>query len=100
MIDQIDYSWRSEAICKDQDPEIFYPDMATSHGQKIAKFAVKICGECPVRIKCAEHGLRHERYGVWGGLTEGERARYRKKHHITIETDLFNSRHHLPQDRK
>jgi WhiB family redox-sensing transcriptional regulator len=100
VIEQIDYSWRKEASCKEENPDIFYPDMATSQGQKIARFAIKICSECPVRVRCAEHGIRHERYGVWGGMTEGERVRYRRDRKIVLETELFNTRLYMPQERK
>lgn len=95
----IDFTWRSEAACKDEDPDIFFPDMATAHGQKISRFAIKICQECPVKVRCAQHGIRHERYGVWGGMSEGERVRYRTKHKITLDTDMFASRHFFPQER-
>jgi WhiB family redox-sensing transcriptional regulator len=100
MSNKLDFEWRSDAACKNEDPEIFYPDMHSSHGQKIAKFAIKICGDCPVRLKCAEHGIRHERYGVWGGMTEGERTRYRSEHKIMLKTEMYNSRNFLQQDRK
>lgn len=100
MTTQIDFSWRTEASCKNEDPDIFFPDMATTHGQKIAQFAIKICETCPVRAKCARYGIQHERYGVWGGMTEGERNRYRRKYNIVLDTEMFNSRHFLPQERK
>jgi WhiB family redox-sensing transcriptional regulator len=100
MMETIDLSWRKEAACKKEDPEVFFPDMASSKGQKIAKFAIKICQECPVRIRCADHGLRHERYGVWGGMSEGERVRYRRQHKIMIETEMFNTRLYIPQVRQ
>lgn len=99
MANKLDFSWRTEALCKNEDPDIFYPDMATTHGQKVAKFAITLCKECPVRLKCAQHGIRHERYGVWGGMTEGERSRYRTKNKIVLETEMFNSRFFLPQER-
>lgn len=95
----IDFSWRSQAACSEEDPDVFYPDMATSHGQKTAKFAITICESCPVRTKCAQHGISHERYGVWGGMTEGERTRYRRKHNVPLDTEMFNSRYFLPLDR-
>jgi WhiB family redox-sensing transcriptional regulator len=92
----MDFSWRKEAICKEQEPYVFYPDMSTSQGQKIARFAIKVCGECPVRVRCLEHGIKHEKYGVWGGMTEGERIRYRRRHNIMLETEVYNTRLYLP----
>jgi WhiB family redox-sensing transcriptional regulator len=36
--------------------------------------AKAICGTCPVIAQCAAHALQvREPYGVWGGLSEGER---------------------------
>jgi len=37
--------------------------------------AKQICARCPVLEQCRQHALTvHERYGVWGGLTETERS--------------------------
>lgn len=36
--------------------------------------AKEICADCPVQQACLQHALAAaEPYGVWGGLTEGER---------------------------
>jgi WhiB family transcriptional regulator, redox-sensing transcriptional regulator len=53
-----------------------------------SKEAKKICLQCPVIEQCRERALDHrESYGVWGGLSEGERdkilsgrARKRRDH--------------------
>jgi WhiB family redox-sensing transcriptional regulator len=38
--------------------------------------AKAICETCPVRLACLAFALeRNEKFGVWGGLTEKERAR-------------------------
>lgn len=37
-----------------------------------------ICAECPAQEACAEHGLA-EKHGIWGGLSERERRRLRRK---------------------
>jgi WhiB family redox-sensing transcriptional regulator len=37
--------------------------------------AKKICGRCPALAACRDHALRvREPYGIWGGLSEDERA--------------------------
>ncbi len=37
--------------------------------------AKNVCADCPVRARCLDHALTAgERYGVWGGLDENERA--------------------------
>lgn len=37
--------------------------------------AVGVCRACPVRAECLQYALAaDERFGVWGGLSETERA--------------------------
>jgi len=37
--------------------------------------AKAVCHRCPVITECRVHALRvHEPYGIWGGLSEEERA--------------------------
>ena len=39
--------------------------------------AKQVCATCPVLQQCREHALAaREPYGVWGGMTEDERATY------------------------
>ena len=65
--------WMSEALCTQVDPDLFYPD--NELGAALPK---KICGACPVRLACLAYAFEHdERHGVWGGLSEQERARAR-----------------------
>jgi WhiB family redox-sensing transcriptional regulator len=55
----------------DADPELFFPDRGAS-----AQGAVRICIACPVRAECLEWALGcGELSGIWGGLSEVERAR-------------------------
>ncbi|WP_420855155.1 WhiB family transcriptional regulator [Rhodococcus koreensis] len=38
------------------------------------RVAKALCGSCPVQSECLRHALSvGERYGVWGGTSEGER---------------------------
>jgi WhiB family redox-sensing transcriptional regulator len=42
--------------------------------------AEAVCASCPVRDACLEHALTvPERYGVWGGMSEEQRAAYRRR---------------------
>ncbi len=64
-------SWRSQALCKGIDPEVFYPI-----SDEEADEAKSICGSCSVRLMCLEYALAsRERDGIWGGATERERRR-------------------------
>ena len=61
--------WRSQALCAQVDPELFFPEKGGS-----AEPARRVCLRCPVTRECLEFALEHdERFGVWGGLSEQER---------------------------
>jgi WhiB family transcriptional regulator, redox-sensing transcriptional regulator len=64
-------SWRSQALCKGIDPEVFYP-VTDEEGDE----AKAICSSCNVRLMCLEYALAsREKDGIWGGATERERRR-------------------------
>jgi WhiB family redox-sensing transcriptional regulator len=72
--------WRNDALCRDKDPELFFPAGTTGpiNQRQIAK-AKNICFDCPVRLDCkAEAFAAGEDAGVWGGMDEDER-RYVKR---------------------
>lgn len=50
-----------------------------------AKIARNVCGSCTHKIECQQWGLKHEKYGIWGALTEGEREPIRKRLNIIVE---------------
>jgi WhiB family transcriptional regulator, redox-sensing transcriptional regulator len=63
--------WMFEASCRGMDADLFFPP---SDGDD--SLAKEICAACPVRAACLGFALEnHERFGVWGGLGEKERAR-------------------------
>jgi len=60
--------------CRNFDPDVFRPDPDSP--QAVAR-ARTICARCDVRLECLAFALRTEHLdGIWGGLTETERARY------------------------
>jgi WhiB family redox-sensing transcriptional regulator len=70
-----DDGWKKRAACRDKGPAIFFPEDAIGKGRAKTngyKEARRICQGCPVREECAQAG-RHERFGVWGGMSENER---------------------------
>ena len=70
------WSWRLWAACRQADGELFFsPDGERGTAKRRRERAAKaICASCPVRDDCAAYAVRnHERYGVWGGLSEHER---------------------------
>ena len=67
--------WQEDALCKETDPEIFFPEKGGS-----TKEAKKVCGRCEVEEECREYALaNNERYGVWGGLSEYDRRKIAAK---------------------
>ena len=55
--------------------EAFFPEKGGS-----TREAKRICESCEVRQECLEYALANdERFGIWGGLSEMERRRLRKR---------------------
>lgn len=64
--------WEKEAACKDRPTSMFFADVTT--------YAKAVCATCPVKQQCLQFALEvNERFGVWGGKTERERAALRRK---------------------
>lgn len=63
--------WRSDALCTQIDPALFFPKKGDA-GQ--AKQAKAICARCPVREQCLTAALEaDERFGIFGGLSVRQR---------------------------
>jgi WhiB family redox-sensing transcriptional regulator len=68
-------SWRALAACRGMDTDIFYPEGRGRSLRAREAIAKEICGSCPVARQCRESATgQPERFGIWGGLTEGERG--------------------------
>lgn len=68
-------AWLAEALCRhgNSDTRWWYP---VRRGNEYAQRAIQVCQRCPVREDCLEHALAaEESHGIWGGMTETERAR-------------------------
>ena len=74
-IDENSLSWQTDSLCAQTDPEAFFPEKGGS-----TRDAKKICTSCEVRNQCLEYALAtDERFGIWGGLSERERRKLRKR---------------------
>jgi WhiB family redox-sensing transcriptional regulator len=70
-----DQGWQERALCAETDPEAFFPEKGGS-----TREAKKICTGCEVKVECLEYALGNdERFGIWGGLSERERRRLRRR---------------------
>jgi WhiB family redox-sensing transcriptional regulator len=68
-------SWQSDALCAQTDPEAFFPEKGGS-----TRDAKRICTTCDVRDECLEYALQNdERFGIWGGLSERERRKLKRR---------------------
>jgi WhiB family transcriptional regulator, redox-sensing transcriptional regulator len=70
-----DGGWAERGLCAQTDPEAFFPEKGGS-----TREAKKVCLTCDVRQECLEYALEHdERFGIWGGLSERERRKLKKR---------------------
>jgi WhiB family redox-sensing transcriptional regulator len=71
------WEWQLDAACRGMDSDIFFHPKAerdVARERRITR-AKAICQSCPAIRECLAHALRmREPYGIWGGLSEGERA--------------------------
>lgn len=76
MIDQTSqFRWQDHAACLGTYDERFFPERGASNSEVKA-----ICAGCPVIDECLEHALtKPERFGIWGGTSERERQKIRKR---------------------
>lgn len=70
-----DQNWRALGSCAGADPDLWFSVGALEHKQ-----AKTICRQCPVRMSCLEYAMEEPvDHGIWGGMTERERRRQRRK---------------------
>ncbi|MEZ0449412.1 WhiB family transcriptional regulator [Cellulomonas sp. ICMP 17802] len=71
------WEWQFDGACRDEDQDLFFHPEGErgSARRRRAEAAKAICATCPVIKQCLEQSLAvREPYGVWGGLSEDERA--------------------------
>jgi WhiB family transcriptional regulator, redox-sensing transcriptional regulator len=67
--------WQEHSLCSQTDPEAFFPEKGGS-----TREAKRICSRCEVKDECLEYALGHdERFGIWGGLSERERRKLKRR---------------------
>lgn len=75
LADAEELAWQERALCAQTDPEAFFPEKGGS-----TREAKRVCLSCDVRGDCLEYALSNdERFGIWGGLSERERRRLKKR---------------------
>jgi WhiB family transcriptional regulator, redox-sensing transcriptional regulator len=67
--------WYERAACLDKDADCFFPEKGGS-----TRAAKRICQTCTVQTECLEYALANdERFGIWGGMSERERRRLKRR---------------------
>ncbi|TQC47321.1 WhiB family transcriptional regulator [Rhodococcus sp. WS4] len=82
----INPDWQHRASCRGTDTEMFFsPDGERGSVRAQREHAAKrICHDCPVLVDCRAHALTAtEAYGIWGGMSESERARHTRRTRLT-----------------
>jgi WhiB family redox-sensing transcriptional regulator len=71
--------WREKALCRDTDPDLFFPIGTTGPAIEQIAAAKAVCMQCPAQPECLEFALAtNQEAGVWGGTSEEERRKLRK----------------------
>ena len=74
--------WRHNAVCREEDPELFFPVGDTGPALLQIEEAKAVCRRCPVMETCLQWAMdTGQDSGVWGGMSEQER---RKLHRRTV----------------
>jgi len=80
-------SIQTEGLCNGRLPQgppdnapawLFFPDARKKDYKKQVAMCASICSYCPMLDECGEHGIAHEDYGYWGGMSIADRIRERK----------------------
>ena len=79
--------------CASVGGEFWYPDTdptnagitAVGYESPEVQVAKTICNSCTHKPECGQWGLKHERYGIWGGLGERDRNKIRLRLNIIVE---------------
>jgi WhiB family redox-sensing transcriptional regulator len=72
-------TWQRAANCLGVDPDLFFPERGGS-----TREAKEVCRGCVVREECLQYALDNsEKFGIWGGLSERERRRLRRRRNGT-----------------
>ncbi len=75
--------WQRQANCMGVDPDLFFPERGAS-----TREAKEVCRGCVVQEDCLEYALANgEKFGIWGGLSERERRRIRRRRSLERRTE-------------
>jgi hypothetical protein len=84
--------WEFETpICREVGGDLFYsadeddPEQIDTNFTNV-HLAKRLCANCVHIDDCAEWGIHHETFGVWGGLSPKELSNIRSQKRIPLRT--------------
>ena len=72
------FEWQQQAACRNTTEDFF--------AEMVSKNVKALCAGCPVAQQCLEYALVYKDYGYWGGTTERERQRIRRRLKVVRKT--------------
>ncbi|MFC7994329.1 WhiB family transcriptional regulator [Streptomyces pilosus] len=76
----VNTNWRETGACTREDPDLFFSVSDTGPAFLQIEEAKAVCRRCPVIEMCGQWALETvQQYGVWGGLSETERRRIKRR---------------------
>lgn len=84
LADLGDDEWMKQAACVDADPGEFFPPKSRGRHDQTDPYNVRerYCAPCAVSEQCLNYALnvsQNNDEGIWGGTTEADRRRLRKR---------------------
>lgn len=81
----VEGDWQAFGKCLGVDPDLFFPERGAS-----TRESKNVCKGCSVRVECLTLALlTGEKFGIWGGLSERERRRVRRKYSVWCKVQGF-----------
>jgi len=74
-------------LCAEIGGDFWFPERDNPENRKLLdpSYAKSICRSCIHKTECAQWGIKNERFGIWGGLTEYERTLLRTRSNIRVK---------------
>ncbi|MFG3170620.1 WhiB family transcriptional regulator [Streptomyces sp. NPDC048200] len=80
--------WRDVGLCRDEDPELFFPVGGGVAAKAQIRQAKLVCFRCPSKQACGAWALQtRQGFGVWGGMSEGERRAILRRNGVRLPSD-------------
>ena len=83
-------TWRDDAACLDEDPELFFPVGNTGPALLQIEKAKTVCRRCEVVDDCLSWAMKSgQDAGVWGALSDDERRALKRRNARARRADIL-----------